>query len=213
MLVPRRRRAMATVLQVTDRKDLYKATAEPRILDVPAMDFLMVDGTGDPETSSEYREALQALFGISYTLRFSLKKERAIEYKVGPLEGLWWADDPAAFSSGDRGGWHWTAMIVQPDLITEELVRRAANQLGAKKDVPSLERVRLEWFEEGRCAQVMHIGTYDAEGPTIERLHAFIRERGYGFDGRHQKHHEIYLGDPRRAAPEKLRTIIRQPFV
>jgi hypothetical protein len=204
---------MVAVLEASSREGLYKAGKDPRIIEVPDMVFLMVDGSGDPEGSSEYREALEALFGLSYTLKFSLKKERGLQYKVSPLEGLWWADDPADFASDDRRGWRWTSMIAQPDVASEELVHQAAARLAAKKDGPGLERVRLEWFEEGRCAQVMHVGPYDAEGPTIERLHEFIRERGYSFDGRHQKHHEIYLGDPRRAAPDKLKTIIRQPFV
>jgi hypothetical protein len=190
---------------------LYQASRAPEIVRVPELTFVMVDGHGDPNTSVEYREAIQALYGLSYTLKFSLKKELALTYRVGPLEGLWWADDMAEFSIGRKADWHWTAMIAQPDVVTPERFDRAREEVARKKALPGLERARLERFAEGLAGQVMYVGPYSDEGPTIEQLHRFIRELGYTFDGRRQRHHELYLGDPRRSAPEKLRTIIRQP--
>jgi hypothetical protein len=117
----------------------------------------------------------------------------------------------SAFDTGDKSVWDWTMMIRQPDAVTEDLLREMIMQVQQKKGLPAVAQVRLERFTEGRAAQILHVGPYSAEGPTITRLHAFIEEQGHGFDGRVQKHHEIYLGDPRRAAPERLRTIIRQP--
>ena len=179
----------------------------PVLVDVPEMAFLMVDGEGDPNTSKDYQEALQALFSVSYTLRFAVKKSRGFEYRVSPLEGLWWSDDPTDFLAGRKTNWKWTAMIRQPDEVTDRLldeVRAAA----AAKDGAGLGRVRLGTFTEGRCAQVLHLGPYSSEGPTVAALHAFIRAQGLAPTG---KHHELYLGDPRRSAPERLRTILRQP--
>jgi hypothetical protein len=173
----------------------------------------MVDGQGDPNSSAAYAEAIQALYGLSYMLKFAIKKERAVALRVGPLEGLWWADDMATFSAGRTGEWSWTAMIVQPDLVGHELVERAREEVVRKRGTSAaLERARLERFDEGLAGQVLYLGAYADEGPTISRLHDFIHELGYEFDGRVQRHHEIYLGDPRRSAPEKLRTIIRQPI-
>lgn len=189
-----------------------EASRSPELVRVPELAFLMIDGHGDPNTSTEYREAIQALYTVSYTLKFGLKKELGLTYRVGPLEGLWWADDMTLFEIGRKADWHWTAMIAQPDAVTAEWFERVRNEIRDKKQVPALERAGLERFEEGIAAQVLYLGPYSDEGPTIARLHRFIHELGYTFDGRHQKHHEIYLGDPRRSAPEKLRTIIRQPI-
>ena len=130
---------------------------------------------------------------------------------MSPLESLWWADEMAEFSSARKADWRWTAMIAQPSAVTPVWFVRASDELRRRKGVGALDRTRLEGFDEGLVAQILYLGPYSDEGPTIERLHAFIRERGCTFDGRLQKHHEIYLGDPRRAAPERLRTIIRQP--
>jgi hypothetical protein len=179
---------------------------------VPELTFVMIDGHGDPNTSAEYREAIQAVYGLSYTLKFSLKRELGLTYRVGPLEGLWWADDMAEFSIGRKAAWDWTMMIAQPDAVTPERFERAREDVSRKKGLPSLARVRLERFDEGLAGQVLYLGPYSDEGPTIEHLHRFIHGLGYAFDGRHQKHHEVYLGDPRRSAAEKLRTIIRQPI-
>jgi hypothetical protein len=175
------------------------------MVNVPGMLFLMIDGHGDPNTSSSYQDALQALCALSYSLKFQIKRLSGSDYKVGSLEGLWWAPDLGAFA------WDWTMIIRQPDMVTEDLLADTIKQVQEKKGLPAAANVRLERFTEGRAAQILHVGPYSTEGPTIARLHAFIDDQGLTFDGRVQKHHEIYLGDPRRAAPERLRTIIRQP--
>lgn len=189
-------------------RTLYDAPPGPVVVEVPAMNFLMIDGAGDPSRSEEYPRAVEALFGLSYTLRFMVKKGGGPDYGVLPLEGLWWADDPSAFSLDRREAWRWTSMVMQPEAVTEELVERARAELRRKKDPPALERLRFERFEEGLSVQAMHVGPFADEGPTIARLHRFAEERGYGLRG---KHHEIYLSDLRRTAPERLRTILRQP--
>jgi hypothetical protein len=194
-------------------KQLYKSSAkEVTFVDVPAMNYLMIDGHGDPNTSQSYKDAVEALYAVSYALKFALKKQ-SIDYKVGPLEGLWWAEDMKEFSVERKGDWHWTMMIAQPYEVTPQKVREIITQVGQKKTLPALDKLRFITVTEGSAAQIMHFGPYSAEGPTIQRLHGWIHEHGYGFDGREQKHHEIYLGDPRRAAPEKLKTILRQPFI
>jgi hypothetical protein len=184
---------------------------EVTIIDVPPMPFLMIDGAGDPNTATEYREALQALYSLSYTLKFLLKEEQRLDYIVMPLEGLWWTPDMQEFDAQHKENWLWTMMIAQPPEVTSALVERAREEAQCKKPSPALARLRLEEFHEGLAAQIMYLGPYALEGPTIARLHAFIHEQGYAFDGRQQKHHEIYLSDPRRTAPAKLRTVIRQP--
>ena len=199
---------------VNDRELLYKASArEPVIVRVPEMGFVMIDGRGDPNTSPTYVDAIQALYSLSYTLKFALKRELRLQYRVSPLEGLWWGDDMTDFNEDRKDDWSWTMMIAQPDEVTPERFDLARIDVGEKKDLPALPNARLQRFEEGTAAQILYIGPYSGEGPTIRRLHAFITERGHAFDGIHQKHHEIYLSDPRRSAPEKWRTIIRQPFV
>jgi hypothetical protein len=196
----------------TERERLYKAPRKaPEFVRVPEIAYIMIDGHGDPNTSSEYRDAIQALYALSYGLKFALKKEEGTEYRVGPLESLWWSDDPAAFSAGRKGEWQWTAMIAQPDAVEPDLFARIRDQVARKKDLPGLAKARLERFEEGLCAQILHVGPFTAEGPTIATLHAFIRDHGHSFDGTAHKHHEIYLSDVRRAAPERWKTVIRQP--
>jgi hypothetical protein len=191
-------------------KHLYGATAKtPAIVDVPAMNFLMIDGAGDPNTSDDYRGAIEALFAVSYTAKFMIKNgPAAIDYGVMPLEGLWWTDDPAAFSPDNKDIWKWTAMIMQPEWVTAELWADARAQAAGKKDLRSAPKLRLESFEEGEAAQILHVGPYAGEAPTIARLNEFIAGEGLSRVGRH---HEIYLGDPRRTEPAKLKTIIRQP--
>ncbi len=198
--------------RVVKPADLYRAPAEPEVVDVPPMLFLMVDGQGDPNTASEYREAIEALFGMSYGLKFALKKERGLQYTVSPLEGLWWSPDVESFAVGAKADWWWTAMIRQPDEVSQQDFERRRADVQRKKPSHAIETIRLQRMHEGTAAQMMHIGPYSTEGPNIAMLHAFIHAQGGTFDGRRQKHHEIYLGDPRRAAPEKLRTLIRQPF-
>jgi len=192
-------------------KYLYSpAKKEMRIVDVPEMNYLMIDGAGDPNISQDYREAIEVLYSLSYTLKFMIKtSDTAKNYVVMPLEGLWWADDTAYFVKGKKEMWKWTAMIMQPPFITKDLFEEALKQVIKKKNLKALEKVRFEQYTEGRAAQVVYIGPYSAEGPTIEKLHNFIKEKGYELCG---LHHEIYLGDPRRTAPEKLVTIIRQPI-
>ncbi len=199
-------------LQARDR--LYQPSArQPEIVDVPAMAFLMVDGTGDPNTSQGYQEALEALYALTYTLKFAFKHAQGIDYRVAPLEGLWWSDTMADFTVTQRDAWHWTMMVAQPSIVTPEWVERARAEVQRKKNPPALALVRFACFHEGLAAQIMHIGPYAEEAPTVQRLHDFIHAQGGSFDGRSQKHHEIYLGDPRRTAPARLKTIIRQPFV
>jgi hypothetical protein len=191
-------------------KHLYQPTHKGfTVVDVPPLKFLMVDGTGNPSTSQAFQEAMQALYGMSYTLKFASKKELGIDYTVMALEGLWWADDVEAFSLGAKDTWHWTVMMLQPDHITPEFVEAARVQLARKKDVPALPRLRFETYHEGLSVQIMYFGPYADEGPTIARMHAFIQDNGYTFNG---KHHEIYLGNPRSAVPEKLKTVLRQPI-
>jgi hypothetical protein len=190
-------------------KHLYQPThKEFTIVDVPPLKFLMIDGKGNPNTSQAFQEAMEALYGMSYTLKFASKKEMEIDYTVMALEGLWWADDMEAFTVGAKDTWYWTVMMLQPDHIAPEFVEAARKQLARKKDVPALPRLRYETFHEGLSVQIMYFGPYADEGPTIARMHAFIQDNGYTFNG---KHHEIYIGDPRRATPERLKTVIRQP--
>jgi hypothetical protein len=195
------------------RERLLKASPRPAFVQVPDMAFAQVSGAGDPNTSQAFADAIQALYSVSYTLRFGLKRETGLVYRVGPLEALWWADDSADLPLARKEDWHWTVLVAQPDEVTPEWFDRACREAGAKRDLPALDRIRLGRFEEGLAAQVLHVGPYATEEPTIVALHAFIAEHGCTFDGRLQKHHEIYLGDPRRCAPERLRTIIRQPVV
>ena len=186
----------------------FPTSRDVTVVTVPAMNFAMVDGVGDPNHAAAFREALEALFAVSYTLRFSLKKERIADYRVGPLEALW--GEEGGFRPGSPEGWRWTAMILQPDVVSPARFTAAVEEVRRKRDPPALARLRLARFHEGSAVQVLHVGPYSAEAPTIERLHAFAREHGYQLRGRH---HEIYLGDPRRSAPARLRTVLRQPIV
>ncbi len=191
-------------------KHLYGPSAKaPVMVDVPGLNYLMIDGQGDPNTSKQYAESLEALYGLSYTLKFMVKgRDPNKDYTVMPLEGLWWAQDMELFSVDSKEDWFWTSMMMQPEFITTELVEQAREEVRRKKDPVALDKVRLETLEEGRSAQIMYFGPFADEGPTIQRLHDFIEEQGFQ---RRDKHHEIYLSDPRRTAPEKLRTVIRQP--
>jgi hypothetical protein len=200
---------MPTVDLKRELHDLYSATTTPAFVEVPDLPFLMIDGHGDPETAPAYADAVQALYTVAYTIRFALKRgPEGIDAPVMPLEGLWWASDMSAFTTGDKAQWDWTMMITVPEAVTARTVEDARAAAAKKKPIAAIHRVRLARFAEGRCAQILHIGPYSAEGPTVAALHDFIAEQGWVLAG---KHHEIYLGDPRRAAPEKLRTIVRQP--
>jgi len=187
---------------------LYNPPRQPELVEVPEMGFLMVDGAGDPNASSVFQESIQTLYAVAYAIKFSLKKSGGLEFVVPPLEGLWWFDDPGDFLHQRKEKLHWTSMIMQPEAVNEAIFRQALAEAGKKKALPVLDKVRLERLREGLSAQVLHLGPYSAMAPTIEQLHAFIRAQGMCWRG---KHHEIYLGDPRRTAPEKLRTVIRQP--
>ena len=196
-------------------KHLYRpSTKEFAVVDVPPMRFLMIDGHGDPNTAQEYRDALEALYAVAYKLKFMSKKEMGMgmgmDYVVPPLEGLWWAEDMETFTTGrDKSAWDWTMMIMQPQCITQEMFEEALKQV-EKKKLAALPKLRLETYHEGLSVQIMHVGSYDDEAPTLDRMHhEFIPEDGYEMAG---KHHEIYLSDPRRVAPEKLKTVLRQPI-
>jgi hypothetical protein len=195
----------------TQYKDLYKPPAKGAVVvEVPPLTFLMAHGEGDPNTAPAYKEAVAALFTLSYTLKFLVKKgELGIDYGVMPLEGLWWTNGDKPVHLSDKKSWKWTAMILQPDFVDMPLVEEARGQAIKTKGLPGLSEVEFATVHEGRSAQVLHTGPYSAEVPTIEALHRFIGEQGGRPRG---KHHEIYLSDPSKTAPEKLKTIIRQPF-
>ncbi|NVN99489.1 MAG: GyrI-like domain-containing protein [Geobacteraceae bacterium] len=192
-------------------KHLYQPSVKEIVsVDVPQMNFLMVDGAGDPNTSQSFSDAIEALYPVAYTLKFMVKKgPLAIDYGVMPLEALWWSDDPSAFTLGKKDDWQWTVMIMQPEFITCEMVEDAVAEVAKKKKPVSLPLVRFESFSEGKSAQTLHIGHFSEEGPTIEKVHKFIENSGSQLVG---KHHEIYLSDLRRTAPEKWKIIIRQPM-
>lgn len=198
-------------------KGLYNPSARKvEVVDVPRFQFALIDGLIEPGlgpgSSPTFQEAMQALYGAAYTLKFMSKqrKEEPIDYSVMALEGLWWVEG-SEFSFQRKDNWAYTLMVMQPDHITENMFQDALRQLRQKKgDQPAFSRLRLESFQEGLCVQIMHIGPYDAEPASIEKMDAFAREQGYQMHG---KHHEIYLGNPLRADPAKLKTILRHPVV
>lgn len=192
-------------------KELYAPPKKFVVVDVPEMQFLMADGHGDPNIIPEYQEAVEALYALAFKIKFASKKQLGKDYVVPPLEGLWWADDPEAFTTArDKSRWDWTMMIMVPDWISPEIFADAVEQVRKGKNPAALDRVRLERYHEELAVQIMHIGSYDDETPTLLELHSnFIPENGYVENG---KHHEIYLSDPRRVAPEKLKTILRHPI-
>jgi len=192
-----------------DLRHLYQPSAkEVALVEVPGMNFLMIDGEGDPNTSPPYQAAVEALFSVAYAIKFKVKKTLAIDYGVLPLEGLWWADDMAAFSVGDKSNWKWTMMIMQPEFVNASMVRDTIAEVKKKKDLPALAKLRFAPFNEGKAAQILHVGPFSAEGPTVAKVHSFISSIGK----RSGKHHEIYLSDIRKADPSKWKTIIRQPL-
>lgn len=202
---------------MTDKLDFKRTLAgyrAPRerfeIVDLPDQQYLMVDGHGDPNTSPAYADALAALYPVAYKLKFASKRELGRDYVVPPLEGLWWAEDMDAFTaSRDKSRWDWTMMLMTPDWIDVGLFEVTLAQAAAKDAPARLADVRLRPLSEGLCVQTLHLGSFDDEAPVLERMHhEFIPEHGLRMTG---KHHEIYLSDPRKVAPEKLRTILRQP--
>ena len=189
-------------------KHLYIPPANQfTLVDVPPMNYLMIDGHGDPNTAPEFQENTEALYTLAYTIKFALKPA-GVDFVVPPSEGLWWMDDMSQFSLAVKERWDWTLMMLQPEVVTQEVFTGAVQQALRKKALPALQKVRLEAYAEGLAIQIMYFGAYADEGPTIARMHAYIRDEGFVPDG---KHHEIYLGDPRRTPPEKLKTVIRQP--
>ena len=202
---------METVDLVKQWKRLYRPPGqEVTVVDVPTLRFLMVDGEGDPNHSDSFQAAIEALFTLSYTIKFQIKKgPRQIDYKVMPLEGLWWADDPRDFILANKDKWKWTAMIAQPEFVSDEDVATGRSNVQRKKKEMDLSRIRFESYTEGMSAQILYTGSFAGEGPTIEKIHAAISAASKQLRG---KHHEIYLNDMRRTAPEKLKTILRQPF-
>lgn len=196
-------------------KYLYSPSAKKvEVVDVPRFQFAMIDGEIEagfgPGTSPTFQQAMEALYGISYTLKFmaKLRKQDAVDYPVMALEGLWWVEG-TQFDITQPGGWKYNLMLMQPDLVTVEMWGEGLEQLRKKRgEQPGFSRLRLESFQEGLSIQMMHIGPYSTEMETIARMDAFAEQSGYRLYGRH---HEIYMGDPRRAAPEKLKTILRHP--
>lgn len=192
-----------------ERKTLYAPkSGDFEIVDVPAMRFLMIDGHGDPNTSPAYREAVETLYPTSYAVRAVAKAKLGRVHTVAPLEGLWSAEDLEVFRTRDKSAWDWTMMIAQPDWIPPELIDEAV-AAAQKKHLPALDRLRFERYAEGRSVQILHVGSYDDEGPTLARLHdEYLPANKLAPTGRH---HEIYLSDPRRTEPARLKTILRQP--
>lgn len=196
-----------------ERPDLYSpSTKALALVETPPIQYLMIDGAGDPNDNPEYEASLGALYSVAYGCKFAAKALGA-DFVVGPLEGLWWADPPESFSLDHKELWLWTMLLWMPEAVTPRLVAEAIAKASKKKAPPEqlakVAQVRLERYHEGLAAQVLHIGPYAEEGDTIARMHAWIASQGCFLAG---KHHEIYLGDPRRTAPEKLKTIIRQPM-
>jgi hypothetical protein len=190
---------------------LYQPSAKQfMVVNVPPMQFLMIDGHGDPNTSRTYKDAVETLYAVAYKLKFTSKKLLDHDYVVPPLEGLWWAEDMESFTiRRDKSAWDWTMMIMQPEWVTQDMFEETIVQIAKQKGLPALSKLRMQKLHEGLSVQILHIGSYDDEGPVLHRMHhEFIPENAYEAVGRH---HEIYLSDPRKVAPEKLRTVLRQP--
>jgi hypothetical protein len=198
----------------TDFKKQIETYNAPRgrfeIVKVPAMQFLMIDGHGDPNTSKAYADALTTIYPVSYKLKFLSKNDLGRDYTVMPLEALWWSDDMDSFTAArDKSRWDWTVMIMTPEWITAEHFDTARNTVQRNGSAPDLDKIRLETFEESLAVQTLHIGPYDNEGSVLDAMHNdFIPAQSLHMTG---KHHEVYLSDSRRTAPEKLKTILRQP--
>ncbi|MHA1906928.1 MAG: GyrI-like domain-containing protein [Candidatus Thorarchaeota archaeon] len=181
-------------------KEFYKPPKKPTTVDVPQFNFIMVDGKGNPNTAQEYADAIGALYGVAYTLKFAMKKTGSVDFTVMPLEGLWWLEGASELDESRKDDWSWTAMIMQPEQVTKSSVDDAIVQVHEKKNLPSLPKLRFEEYHEGRSVQIMYIGPYSDEAPTIELLHEYAENEGFKLRG---KHHEIYLGDPRRTHASK----------
>jgi len=195
-------------LKKENKEFYYPSTGEVAVVDVPEMKFLMIDGQGDPNTSQEYKDAMETIFPVSYKTKFISKKEKSQDYVVMPLEGLWWVENLAELDFKNKDNWFWTMMIVLPSFITQSDFKSAQQAVLKKGESELATTARFEVYDEGTSVQVLYLGAYADELPTIEKMHAFARQQGYEL---HKKHHEIYMSDPRRTSPEKLKTIIRQP--
>lgn len=205
-------------------KNLYQPKTVPMIVDVPKMKFIMIDGSGDPnDESGEYVKAIELLYGLSYTIKMSNKSGNApsdfFEYVVPPLEGLWWTEVERPFDTSQKEKLIWTAMIRQPEFVTEEVFKWAVDQLKKRKPQLDTSKARLEEFTEGLCVQMLHLGPYDTEAATVKAIDDFAASNGYvnaisevSIDGTIRRHHEIYLSDPRKVAPEKIKTVVRHPI-
>jgi len=189
--------------------DLYTARERPVLVDAPELGFLMIDGHGDPDGSATFKEGVEALYAVAYALKFRMRSmPDGIDAAIMPLEGLWWIPDARVWDFGDKADWDWTLMVAEPDLVTPALAAETIQTVRARRKPAAIDRVRLESLEEGRGAQVLHRGPFSAERPTLQLLYDFIRVEGFMPVG---KHHEIYLTDPQRTTPDRMRTIIRQP--
>ena len=195
-----------------DLKHLYNPSSKDiTLVDVPPMAFLIIDGSGSPnEEGGAWQQAMEAIYAVAYTIKFAIKKSGGQDFAVMPLEGLWWTEDMADFSADNKGIWRWTALVMQPEWVTEAIAQEAVDAVRRKKNPAALDQLRFATFHEGLSAQIKYIGPFSDEAPTIARMHQWIAEQGYDFHDA-GKHHEIYLSDPRRVAPEKMQTILRQP--
>lgn len=202
-----------TKIQTIDHKKIFKEyynpPRQPAILDVPEMNYLKIDGHGNPNDSEEFAEKTQLLYAFSYALRFAVKKSMHIAYTVMPLEGLWWAQEMDTFLTREKDAWSWTLMIMQPAIITADMVEAGREEVIRKKKLPQVSEVRFEPYAPGEAVTMMHIGSYDDETENIRWMHTYAHEHGYQLHGFHQ---EIYLSDPRKTAPEKMKTVLRQPL-
>ena len=201
-------------MQVIDHKKelkhLYKPSkTEVGVVEVPPMNYLMVDGSGDPGKSAEFQEAIEALYGVSYILKYAvMKSELAIDYSVMPLEGIWWTEDDGTFNREDKNRWKWTLMIMQPDYVNKKMFELSCEKLSQEKDIPGIGKLRFDSLFEGAAVQIMHIGLYSEIDHVIEKLEQYITRNGFIKNG---KHHEIYLSDVRKATPDKWQTVLREP--
>jgi len=192
-------------------KELYNPSAkEVSFVDVPKFNYLMVDGKGDPKTSKEFKEAIETLYPVAYSIKFDIKKNESKDFGVMPLEGLWWAENVRDFDpeSGNRNNWQWTLMIMQPELVSEKHFQRALEAV-EKKNLPAITKIRFESLDEGTSTQIMHIGPFSEEGDNIKKIHQAIWDKKGSENG---EHHEIYLSDMRKVAPSKMKTVLRQPY-
>lgn len=190
-------------------KDCYTGKKSVKFVEVPAINYICVQGKGDPNSCQEYKDAMETLYGMAYTIKFMCKAE-GDDFVVMPLEGHWWSDPPEKFSEENKDDWLWEAMIALPDFVDKETFELARAQLKKKKNPASINKAELKIIEDGLSAQILYTGPYSEEGPYIDEMHKYIEEKGYRLRG---KHREIYLSSPQRVAPEKLKTIIRHPIV